>query len=86
MPKIIEEDARVKLALPMDPLKVDIAATYKPKNKCTKLLEQWRRMLNLGRTGTPKIGMMVEQILQRGGDEEEFNRDFVLYVYYHKYE
>jgi len=84
--EIIKEDACAKLALPMDPLKVHIAITYKPKIKYIKLLEQQRRMLNLGRIGTLKIAMMVEQILQRRNRGEEFKRDFMLYVYYQKYE
>jgi len=84
--EIIEEDVPGKFALPMDSLKVQIAATYKQKNKCTKLLEQRRRMLILGRIGTPKIGMMVKQILQSGYYGEEFKREFALYVYYQKYE
>jgi len=86
MPETIEEDACAKWGLPTDPLKVHTAATYKPKSKYTKLIEQWRRMLNLGRLGTPKIGMMVEQILQREDYRKEFKRDFVLYVYYQKCE
>jgi len=32
----------------------------------------------LGRTGTPKVGKMVEQILERGDHGEEFQRDFQL--------
>ncbi|KAJ8428344.1 hypothetical protein Cgig2_002757 [Carnegiea gigantea] len=86
MPEIIAEDVHSILALPMSPLEVHIAWTYKPKNKYTKLLEQWRRRLNHRRTGTPKAGMVVEQIQQRGDYREEFKRDFVLFVYYQKKE
>jgi len=63
MLEIIEEDVRATLALPMGPLQVHVASTYEPKNKYPRLLELWRRRWNLGRIGTPKVGMMVEQIL-----------------------
>ncbi|KAJ8428349.1 hypothetical protein Cgig2_002762 [Carnegiea gigantea] len=78
--QIIEEDVRETLALPMGPLEVHVALAYKPKNKYTKLLEVWMRR----ERGTPKIWMMVEQILQRGDYGGEFKTYFVLYVYYQK--
>ncbi|KAJ8428359.1 hypothetical protein Cgig2_002772 [Carnegiea gigantea] len=74
------------LALPMGPLVVHLASAYELINKCTEVLKVWRRRWNLGRIGTEKVGMMVEQILQRGDYGEEFKRDFVLYVYYEKKE
>ena len=65
MLKIIEEDVCVTLALPMGPLEVHVASACDRKNKYPRLLALWRRW-NLGRTGTPKVGMMAKQILQRG--------------------
>ncbi|KAJ8425783.1 hypothetical protein Cgig2_020921 [Carnegiea gigantea] len=43
-------------------------------------LDVQRTRWNLERIGTPKVGTMVEQILQRGNHGEEFKRDFVLYI------
>ena len=80
MLEIIEKDVHITLALQMGPLEFQIASTCEPKNECPKLLEQWRRRWNIGRIGTPKVGMMVKQILQRGDHGEEFKRDFVLYI------
>ncbi|KAJ8428358.1 hypothetical protein Cgig2_002771 [Carnegiea gigantea] len=60
MLEIIEEDVRATLALAMGPLEVPLASADEPKNKYTKLLELWRRRWNLGRTGPPKVAMMVE--------------------------
>ncbi|KAJ8428345.1 hypothetical protein Cgig2_002758 [Carnegiea gigantea] len=76
---ITKEDVCVTLALPMGLLKVHIASTYDEKNRYTKFLEQWRRRWNLGRIRRPKVGMMVEQILQRGDYGEEFEKDCVLH-------
>jgi len=50
----IEEDVHATMALPVGPLEVRVASTYRPKNKYTKLLEVRRRRWNLRRTGTPK--------------------------------
>ncbi|KAJ8428356.1 hypothetical protein Cgig2_002769 [Carnegiea gigantea] len=58
--EITKEDVCATLALAMGPLEVHVASTYKLKNKYTRLLELWRRWWNLGRAGTPKVGMMVE--------------------------
>ncbi|KAJ8428343.1 hypothetical protein Cgig2_002756 [Carnegiea gigantea] len=74
MLEIIEEDVRATLPLPMDTLEVRVVSTCEPKNKYSKLLERWRRILNHGRIGTPKVRMMVEQILQRG-DHGSMNDD-----------
>ncbi|KAJ8439024.1 LOW QUALITY PROTEIN: hypothetical protein Cgig2_028470 [Carnegiea gigantea] len=71
-----EKDVHATLAIPM----VQIASTCEPKNEHTKLVEQWRIGWNLGRTGSPKVGKMVDQILQRGDHGDEFRRDFVLYI------
>ena len=84
--EIIEEDVRATLALPIGPLEIHVALAQEPKNKYTKLLELWRRRWNFERTVTPKVGMMVKQILQRGDYAEEFKGDLVLYIYYQKYE
>ena len=86
MLKIIEEDVHGTLALPTGPLEVLAAQAYEQKNKCTKLLAVWGKRWNLGRVGTQKVRMRVEQILQRADCGEEFKRDFVLYVHYQKYE
>ncbi|KAJ8428347.1 hypothetical protein Cgig2_002760 [Carnegiea gigantea] len=77
--EIIEKDVRATLTLPIGPLEVHMAWTYGPKNKYTKLLKRWSRRRNLGRMGTRKVGMMVEQILQRGDCGEMFKRDFILH-------
>jgi len=58
--QIIEKHVHATLALPMGELEVQVASTYKPKNEYTKLLEQWRRRWNLGRTGAPKVRKMVD--------------------------
>ncbi|KAJ8422749.1 LOW QUALITY PROTEIN: hypothetical protein Cgig2_015659 [Carnegiea gigantea] len=55
---ITDEDVYTTLALPMGLIEVQVALTCEPKNKYIKLLEQYRRRWNLGRTGTPKVGMM----------------------------
>ena len=86
MLETIKGDVRATLALLMGLLEVHVASPHETKNKCTKLLEVWRRMWNLRRTGTPQVGMMIQRILHRGDYGEEFKRDFVLYVYYQKYE
>jgi len=74
------------ISIAIGPLEAHIASAYDPKNKYTKLLEVWTRRWNPGTGETPKVGMMHEQILQRGDYGEEFKRDFVLYVYYQTYE
>ncbi|KAJ8426863.1 hypothetical protein Cgig2_008658 [Carnegiea gigantea] len=43
-------------------------------------LEVQRIRWNLGRTGSPKVGKMVDRILDRGDHGDEFKRDFVLYI------
>ncbi|KAJ8432427.1 hypothetical protein Cgig2_016057 [Carnegiea gigantea] len=78
--EITEEDVHATLALPMGQLEVQVASTCEPKNEYTKLLEQWRIRWNLGRTGSPKVGKMVDRILDRGDYGDEFKRDFVLYI------
>jgi len=80
MMDIAEEDIHATLALPMGLLEVQVASICEPKNEYTKFLEQWRTRWNLGRTRTPKVEAMVEQILQRGDRGEEFKRDFMLYT------
>ena len=78
--EINEEDVHATLALPMGQLEVQVASTCEPKNEYTKLLEQWRIRWNLSRTESPKVGKMVDQILERGDHGDEFKRDFVLYI------
>ncbi|KAJ8440091.1 hypothetical protein Cgig2_025290 [Carnegiea gigantea] len=78
--EITKEDVHATLALPMGQLDVQVASTCEPKNEYTKLLEKWRIRWNLGRTGSPKVGKMVDRILQRGDHGDEFKRDFVLYI------
>ena len=39
-----------------------------------------KNKVNLGRTGSPKVEKMVDQILQRGDHGDEFKRDFVLNI------
>ncbi|KAJ8433847.1 hypothetical protein Cgig2_028164 [Carnegiea gigantea] len=51
-----------------------------PTNEYTKLLKQWRERLNLRRTGTLKVGKIVERILEGGDHREEFQRDIGLYI------
>ena len=70
--EITKEDVHATLALPMDQPKVQITSTCEPKNEYTNLLEQWRIMWNFGRIGSPKVGKMVDQILQRGDHGDEF--------------
>ncbi|KAJ8451709.1 hypothetical protein Cgig2_018343 [Carnegiea gigantea] len=78
--EITEKDVHATLALPMGQLEVQVASTCEPKNEYTKLLEQWRIRWNRGRTGSPKVGKMVDRILDRGDHGDEFKRDFVLYI------
>ncbi|KAJ8435402.1 hypothetical protein Cgig2_009653 [Carnegiea gigantea] len=75
---ITEEDFHATLALPMGQLEVQVASTYEPKNEYPKLLEQWRIRWNLGRLGSPKVGKMVDRILDRGDHGDKFKRDFSL--------
>jgi len=83
---MIEKDVHATSALPMGPLQVHMAWTYEPKNKYTKLLKRWSRRHNLRRIWTPKVRMMVEQILQGRDYGKMFKRDFVLHVYNQKCE
>ncbi|KAJ8434394.1 hypothetical protein Cgig2_014241 [Carnegiea gigantea] len=78
--EITEEDVHATLALPMGQLEVQVPSTCEPKNEYTKLLEQWRIRWNLGRTGSPKVGKIVDRILDGGDHGDEFKRDFVLYI------
>ncbi|KAJ8428346.1 hypothetical protein Cgig2_002759 [Carnegiea gigantea] len=57
-----------------------LMALYQPLSLYGQNVE--RRRWNLGKTGTPNVGVMVEQILQRGDYRKKFTRDLMLYAYY----
>ncbi|KAJ8433176.1 hypothetical protein Cgig2_023820 [Carnegiea gigantea] len=80
MLETIKEHVHATLPFLMGPLEVQVASTCEPKNEYTKVLNQYGTRWNLGRSGTPTVGKIVEQILEGGDHEEEIKRDFVLYM------
>ncbi|KAJ8433827.1 hypothetical protein Cgig2_028144 [Carnegiea gigantea] len=61
-------------------LEVQVSFTCEPKIEYTKLLKQQRTRWNLWGIKTPKVGKIVEKILETGDHGEEFQRDFVAYL------
>ncbi|KAJ8438343.1 hypothetical protein Cgig2_013391 [Carnegiea gigantea] len=76
--KILEftkKDVHATLGLPMSPKKVVEGKTCDSCEKYNALLGSWRRRWDIS-SGAPKIGKMLDGILDRGDHDDEFKRDF----------
>ncbi|KAJ8437350.1 hypothetical protein Cgig2_009690 [Carnegiea gigantea] len=81
--KILEftkEDVHATLGLPMGPSKVVEGKTCDSCEKYNAVLGSWRRRWDIS-SGAPKIGKMLNGILDWGDHDDEFKRDFIIYIF-----